>query len=63
MINLNTSIEDWMEIKISDMTVAGGSQLILMETVLLLTGWKVPIIKTKIDTTTTKQPTDGYILP
>ena len=46
--------------------VAGGlQQLISMETVLFLTGWNVPTKKKKkkIDTTTTKQPTNGYVLP
>ena len=48
MVNLNTSIEDWMEnkIKISDIVIADDlQQIISMETVLFLTDWKVPIKK------------------
>ena len=45
MVNLNTSIEDWMENITSDMTVAGGLQTIIMITVLFLTKRKVPIWK------------------
>ena len=57
MTNLNKSIEDWMETSCRWFTTSNYNN-----NCPLLTDGNEPIDKTD-NTSTTEQPTDGYILP